>query len=245
MEVSKVRDLTLIEIDESKIMVIACDSCVSIGMKPGDELKVPPSVSGKFTARVCIMEVLCSGAEVVTVADAICNEMKTTGEEIIAGIKEELLSANIKDIALTGSTEENFATSMTAVGITVIGITSGEKIRVNNVKENSMVVSIGIPKVGSEINFYGDEEIFQYEQLNILLNTEGVLEIVPVGSKGILYEVNQIATCNNMKFIQNDNIKIDINKSGGPSTVAVAAVTKQAFEKIKTLKNLNILGNLI
>jgi hypothetical protein len=60
MDVLKIRDLTLIKIDSEKTMVIACDSCGSIGMKKYDVLKVPPFFTGKFTTKVALMEVLCS-----------------------------------------------------------------------------------------------------------------------------------------------------------------------------------------
>lgn len=244
MEIKKVRDLTLVKIDSENIMVIACDSCGSIGMKDGDALKVEPNITGKFAARVPLMEVICSGAEIVTITDAVCNEMKNTGEEIIKGIKEELKLAGIDNITLTGSTEENFQTSMTAIGITVVGIAKVDKLKVNNVKKNSLVISIGLPKVGNEIKFNVDEDIIQYEQIYSLLSMEEVYEIVPVGSKGILYEANQLADWNKRKFFINENIKIDINKSAGPSTVAVLALSNKAFNEIEMFKNIHILGEI-
>ena len=54
------------------------------------------------------MEVLCTGAEIVSITDAVC-EMGPTGSEIIRGIKQELKEANINNITLNGSTEENFS----------------------------------------------------------------------------------------------------------------------------------------
>jgi hypothetical protein len=36
-----------------------------------------------------------------------------------------------------------------------------------------------------------------------------------------------------------------MHKSGGPSTVAVAAITQQGLEKISTLSNLNIIGKML
>ena len=244
MEVRKVRDLTLIKIDEYKTMVIACDSCGSVGMKEGDALKVPPFYTGKYTARVALLEVLCTGAEVVTVVDAICNEMKNTGEEIIKGIEEELNEAGIKQVVLTGSTEENFPTVSTALGITVIGIMETHALKVNKVRENSRVVSIGLPKVGDEIKLNNDEDIVHYSDIEILLHTEGVYEIIPVGSKGILNEACELAKFNGMKFEIEENIQVDINKSGGPSTAIIAAISNEALENISQLRNFNIIGRM-
>ena len=244
MEINKVRDLTLIRIDENKIMVIACDSCGSIGMKPGDALKVPPFFTGKYTARGALMEVLCTGAKVITVVDAICNEMENTGMEIIEGIKEELKAAGVKDIVLTGSTEENFLTVSTGLGITVVGIVENAAIKVNSVKTNAIIVSIGLPKVGSEIKLDNDEEIVQYNIIKVLLKTSEVYEIVPVGSKGIYNEACQLARFNGMKLKTGKDISVDINKSAGPSTVVIAALSENALENIRYIKNLNIIGRL-
>jgi len=244
MEITKVRDLTLIKIDRDKTMVIACDSCGSIGMKTGDVLKVPPFYTGKYTARVALMEVLCTGAQVITVVDAICNEMDNTGLEIIKGIKEELKASGIKDIVLTGSTEENFETVSTGLGITVVGIAENKILKVNKVKAKAIVVSIGLPKMGDEIKLDSDEEIVQYNTIAILLKTPGVYEIVPVGSKGIYNEVCQLAESNRMKFEIEKNVSIDVNKSAGPSTVVIAAISEKALELIKQIKNINIIGRL-
>jgi len=132
MKVNKVRDLTLVSIDEKKTMVISCDSCGGIGLKDGDFLKIPPFYVGKFAARVALFEVLSSGANVVCITNAVCNEMDPTGQEVIKGIKEELKFLNLDNITLTGSTEENFNTNSTAVGITAIGIIENDKLKIKN-----------------------------------------------------------------------------------------------------------------
>jgi len=244
MEVTKVRDLTLIKIDENKTMIIACDSCGGIGVKRGDVLKIEPFFTGKFTARVALMEVLCTGAKVVTVVDTICNEMENTGMEIIKGIKDELRASGIKGIVLTGSTEENFKTVSTALGITVVGIVENRDLKVNNIKTNAIVVSVGLPKVGDEIKLDNDEEIVKYHTIRALLNNPQVYEIVPVGSKGILNEARQLAKCNEMKWICYEKSNIDLNKSAGPSTVVIVAISENALMDIRNIKNLNIIGRL-
>jgi hypothetical protein len=244
MEVNKIRDLTLIKINKNKTMVVACDCCGSVGMKEGDYLKVNPFYTGKYTARVAILEVLCTGAEIVTVVDAICNEMNNTGEEIIRGIEEELKAAGINRVVLTGSTEENFPTVSTALGVTVIGIVNNDALKVNSVKNNTIVVSIGLPKVGDEVKLNNDEDIVHYRDIDILLHTMGVYEIIPVGSKGIFYEARELAKFNGMKLKIEEDIKLDIMKSAGPSTVIIAAVSDKAIDSIKHLSNFNIIGSL-
>lgn len=243
MDFRKVRDLTIISLDKERAMVIACDSCGGIGMKAGDVLKVPPFYVGKFTARVPLLEVLCTGAEIVSIADTISNEMKPTGEEIIKGIEEELKEAGIDGVILTGSTEENFKTSSTALGVTVIGIGSSLNLRVNSIKKEALLISVGLPKVGGEINLVKDEDIVDYHILKKLLTFDSVYEIVPVGSRGILYETQLLAESNGAELFLEKEINVDIYKSGGPSTCLITAVSSESYLEISsTISNVNIIG---
>ncbi|HEY5560762.1 MAG TPA: AIR synthase related protein [Clostridiaceae bacterium] len=245
MEIKKIRDLSLISIDDKKKMVIACDSCGGIGMKAMDVLKVPPFYVGRFTTRVALLEVLSTGAEVVTITNTICNEMEPTGKEIIKGILEELKEACLKDIILTGSTEENFITNSTALGITVIGIALNSVLKVNRVKEEALIISIGLPKFGDEINLTYDNQIVDYNSIKELLLEGSVYEIVPVGSKGIAYEVEQLAINNKMLPYFNEGIKVDLKKSSGPATCVIAAININSLKSVLNLvPNVNIIGYL-
>lgn len=246
MKLKKVRDLTIIELDNNTTLVIACDSCGAIGMKEGDALKVPPFYVGKFTARVALLEVLCAGAKVIAITNNVCNEMEPTALEIIKGIKDELAEALIEDTVLTGSTEENFKTTSTAVGITVIGTVKPNKLRVNAIKTDAVIIAIGMPKVGDEINYNGDKDLVAYSQIKTLQALEGVYEIVPVGSKGIAYECRQLALANNLDLELENEQKMDLLKSGGPATCAIAAVNPNSLNEIcSKICNINVIGRFI
>jgi hypothetical protein len=244
MKVQKVRDLTLIDLDQEKTIVVACDSCGGIGMKEYDVLKVSPFVTGKYTARVALFEILCSGAEVVCLANTICNEMEVTGKKIIAGIEEELEEAGIGKIVLTGSTEENFATFATGFGVTAVGIVENKNLKVNTVKAEALLIAIGQPKVGEEVITSSKGDIASYDSLKGLLCSDKVYELVPVGSKGILYEAQQLAQNNNMQLILHHNVQIDIHKSAGPSTVVIAAIEETFFQHIDIPGSVEVLGRL-
>ncbi len=244
MKVQKVRDLTLIDLDQEKTIVVACDSCGGIGMKEYDVLKVSPFVTGKYTARVALFEILCSGAEVVCLANTICNEMEVTGKKIIAGIEEELEEAGIGKIVLTGSTEENFATFATGFGVTAVGIVENKNLKVNTVKAEALLIAIGQPKVGEEVLTSEKGDIAGYQLIKTLLGSERVYELVPVGSKGILYEAQQLAENNNMQLILPSRMKIDIYKSAGPSTVVVAAMEEALFYQMDLPGSIEVIGKL-
>jgi len=245
MKMKKIRDLILVDIDEEKTMVIACDSSGSIGEKENDVLKVSPFITGKYCARVGLLEIISTNAEVIAVIDNVCNEMYPTGEQIIKGIEEELACANLIDVALGGSTEENFPSFSTALGVTVIGMGRKQTLKINNVQKDGLIYSVGLPKVGGEINIKGDEEIIEYNTLMSLLGLHGVMEIVPVGSKGILYEAKELAKYNNKEFILSVNEGIDIYKSAGPATCIIIAIDKSIEGDIKKIPNSFKIGELI
>lgn len=244
MKKQKYRDLTLISFSENKTMVIGCDSCGGVGLKENDVLKVAPYYVGRLTARVGILEVICTGAEVVTVVDAVCNEMESTGTEIIRGIEDELAQAGVDNVILTGSTEENFSTSSTALGLTVIGIVDKKDMRINRVEKNAVVLCIGVPKVGGEINLEYDSEIAGYSDIKNLLASEEVYELIPVGSKGILYEAQNIAEYYNLDLEIKEGTPVDIYKSAGTATCVLAVVKESLLEKIDFTENVSLIAVL-
>lgn len=245
MKIRKVRDLTLVTIDEQKTLVIACDSCGGVGMKEGDALKVSPQITGKFTARVALLEVVCAGAEVVCVTNNVCNEMDDTGKQVQQGIIEELEAAGIDQIVLTGSTEENFPTISTGIGITVLGIAASLQLKVNQIHQDAELVVIGQPKVGAEILTSQPGEIVAYDTIQYLLARHDVCEIVPVGSKGIYYEAQQLAAYNDATLVLKQNIKLDIKKSAGPCSVILVAVTEAGLPSITALPHSAVIGKIV
>ena len=211
------RDLTIVSLgslESQDCMVIACDSCGAIGIKEGDVFTLPPRYTGKFTARVALTEVLCSGALPVTITNGVACEMHPTGAEIITGIQDELKNAGITDIVLTGSTEENFSTSMTALAITVIGTAKERDLKFGQAAKGDKLILIGTPRVGAEVDL---ESIGFYPEIHRLLSMPLVKEIVPVGSKGVAYEAETLANLNHMSYTLYETM-IDYYKSAGPAT---------------------------
>ncbi len=234
------RDLTIISEFSHKNLVIACDSCGGIGNKSGDMLLLSPYYVGKLTVRVCLTEVLCSGAIPITVSNCVCCEMKPTGEEIIRGIKDEFKDANLENLILTGSTEENFKTVMTAAGITVIGVSESD-LKFNKAFIKDKVVLIGTPKIGEEVNL--TDKGF-YEEIKYLLSLKNVREIAPVGSKGIAYEADTLAKLNGLNFTAL-NKEAFMYKSAGPVTCIIALSDEKTSKDILDhIKGSIIVGEL-
>jgi selenophosphate synthetase-related protein len=117
--IERYRDLVVIY-ENDVAYVISCDSLGAIGNKENDVLKVDEEIVGKTTVKVALSEVLCVGAKPLVISDTLSVEMDPTGQKILRGIKCELEENGLSDVVFTGSTEENFPTSITGIGITVI-----------------------------------------------------------------------------------------------------------------------------
>ncbi|MFW5992075.1 MAG: hypothetical protein ACOCQN_02675 [Halanaerobiaceae bacterium] len=240
-----IRDISMIKIKD-QYLVIGCDSSGAIGDKPGDVLKVPGQVVGRFAARVPLLEVRSVGAEVVSIINTLSVEMEPGGRKIIEGIREEAAALDIPvDRVINGSTEENMETSQTGVGVTVIGQVSQQELRLGTSHPGDLVAAIGRPCVGEEVLQY-EEEIVNQSILTQLLDLDFVHEIIPVGSKGIKYETDLLAAMSGLECEYRDDIEIDLYKSAGPATVLVVSLSENCYQKIVKafFLPISIIGNL-
>lgn len=229
----KFRDLTIMDITHEKKMVIACDSAGGIGNKDNDVVKVDPEMIGYYTTQGPLMELLAQGAKPICIVDNLGVEMDPAGEKMLKGIKKALIPLNLKeDLLITGSTEENIPVSQTFIGITIIGIIERSKWRIHRPKHGDILVTVGIPLVGDElVNYKG--EPFNIKTLLSLLEKSYVKDIIPVGSKGIEYEMGVLASTNDLNYQLAKQIPIDIKKSAGPSTCGIVAMDGAYFETLR------------
>lgn len=242
MKTYQYRDLSVIEFPDS-LLVTACDSSGGVGEKPGDELCVPTKYISIFAARVCLFELLACGVQIIGLSNTIVGEMIPTGEALIQGIREELERAGIEDLPINGSTEENFKTCMTGFGIFVMGKT--DALRITPSVAGDMVICIGKPKYGAALIVDGDSEIADYQDLRTLVENAGVNEIIPCGSKGILYEAANLAAIHQLQFqaIPNDLNMVD---SAGPATTVIASIKPSALPELTAVfkEKLTLIGHL-
>lgn len=242
----QIRDLTIVPLPNEQYIVTAVDISASIGEKPHDVLQVPPELTGKMAVRVPLLEVLASGAEIIAVNDMVGAEMEPTGRRVINGIKEELQFAGLGYLELNGSTEENMATSQTSVAVTVIGLVDRSKLKINSVNNNAILFGFGEPRMGKELVEKPELEV-TYEIIKQFVSREEVLEIVPVGSKGILYEANLLAEMNEFTFTESAACHSSwLHKSAGPATAVIIAVAEEdAPNFIQAYPEAYIVGKLI
>lgn len=150
---------------------------------------VAPEVTARLTLRVALIEMIASGAEVVAVSDVVGGEMEPTGRRVIVGLKDELTKANLSHIELNGSTEENMKVTQTSVGVLVTGFATKAALKLINVHEAAVLFAFGEPIVGAEV-LQKLRDMPDYRLVKKLVEHNDVLEVVPVGSKGMAYEAH-------------------------------------------------------
>ena len=225
------RDLTVISGFGGKSMVLACDSCGAAGQKPGDKLTVPPYYTGKLTARVCLTELLCCGAVPSLIGNVLSCEMEPTGREIIRGIEDELAISGHGDVHITGSTEENFETIMTAAGIFAVGFADDTALRFGRAMGGDKLLLFGRPLSGSDVLL--DSPGFYFE-ISHLLGMNEVRELVPVGSKGIGYEAMNLAALDGLRFAA-ANTGVDLACSAGPASCLLVLCSDSISGRIRDM----------
>ncbi len=231
----KIRDLLVISGPGDTVMVIGCDACGGVGPKELDAVNVPAYITGRFTSRVALMEVLASGAAPVALVSNLCCEPDPTGIEITRGLTDELTESGLlDDVAITGSSEKNIPCSQTALGVTVIGLARRGDLRFGRSSKGDEIVCIGFPKVGSEVRL-GDPDIADVTLLKRVLELEGVHEVVPCGSRGVLHEVSEIAAATGLEVQLCEQACIDVRKTAGPGTCLVASVESSLSSRLDAL----------
>ncbi|SMD10702.1 alpha-ribazole kinase [Desulfocicer vacuolatum DSM 3385] len=241
----KGRDVEVSMLEQGLCLVVACDSCGAIGEKKLDLLKVPHPLVGQLTARVALMEVLCTGAVPRVMTVAISSEPEPTGRQILNGVRQELETAGFKDLSLVISTEKNFVPSQTGLGIGVTGSCRINDLRIAGSGPGDGVYCLGIPRVGQEVAKAPASSIIGTAQIRELLAQPDIHDIVPVGSRGILAEARELACHTHSRFIPDASMEVDLNKSAGPSTCALFTCAPETVPQIQGNLPLFRVGSLV
>lgn len=225
------RDVQVLSIGEEKV-VIASDNSGSIGLKELDMVKVPYEVVGYYTLRVAMMECICAGAEPKAVILAnFCGDEAWEGLE--KGIQKGLKELELSNISISGSTESNFSLIQSAIGLTVLGKRKEHKpLEAIPFQKNTRVAVIGLPLVGNEV-IEQEYEVAPLAMVKEMCELDEVV-LLPVGSKGILYELNQMFINRMFKGSDIDCVP-DLYKTSGPSTCFLAAFPDDVTSSVKKI----------
>lgn len=212
--VQRWRDLLLFR-SGATVFVLACDSNASIGHKPHDALQQDPSETGYSASKVPMMEVIAAGATPFVLIDNLCCELEPTGRQLLVGI-ERLIAESGLDVVITGSDETNMPTVQTGIGVTVIGVAADDELRLGRTAPGDTIYCVGTPADGRRVPFVdGEPGIATPREVLAAATVAGVHEMLPVGSRGVGYEIGQLGGAD---FRLVDPSPIDLEVSAGPST---------------------------
>ncbi|MGY0691997.1 ATP-binding protein [Virgibacillus sp. FSP13] len=222
------RDVLIVPFDQKYDIVISSDNSGSIGMKPADDVSVPYDIVSYFAFRVAYMECAAAGGVPFSVTLQNFND-EQTWPSLIAGIKRGTDELGIVKLPVTGSTESNFSLSQSATGITVLGKRQRKKEQTFANNQAEAIAIIGSPLVGDEVT-QQKEAVASLNLFQWCCEHDAVLTVVPVGSKGILYELKQLFPNKSLQFSSD----LDLKKSSGPATCFIAVYIKADHETIKS-----------
>jgi hypothetical protein len=232
MELMTIRDLSVVSLGDV-YMVVACDSCGGIGLKEFDVVKLSPDKMAYITMNVICCELASLRIKPSVIINNVCAEMDDTGKMVIEGINGYMKDYfPDMDFILTGSTEENFKTVQTGIGLSVIGYKSRDEFFRPSTNEGDLVAVIGVPKLGQEV-IDDRGEILNSKELWKLLDLNCINEAIPAGSKGLRFEIEQLNIDGEDEVLLYDDLKIDLNKSAGPATCAVVTFSKDKVDELK------------
>lgn len=212
--VHRVRDLLVLDGD----LVVVTDSIGGIGPKPADTVVADAATVAHFALRVPLLEVLCAGARPIAVVDALCVELQPTGEAMIAEIQRLAAEAGVDPSAVTGSTEENVVTAATGIGVTVLGRLGPSGLLAGGSLPGDVVLCAGLP-----ISAPRDEiRIGHPDQVTVSAVAAGlasgkVHDALPVGSKGLAWELPQLALTAGLDVDWTPSV-VSRTDSGGPAS---------------------------
>lgn len=225
------RDVQLLKMGK-ETLVVASDNSGAIGLKKLDAVQVPYDIVGYYTFRVAAMECYSAGAiPEAVILQNFCGD--GSWEELVKGITKGLLELDVPNVPISGSTESNFSLVQSAVGLTVLGNrTSHAPLSAIPFLENTKVAVIGLPLVGNEV-IEQEAEVAPLRLVKELSQLDDTV-LLPVGSKGILYELNRLFS--NRTFLKSEvNSVVNLEKTSGPSTCFLIAFPVDKEHEVKEL----------
>ncbi len=230
-------DVAILKIPTGHAIVVGSSSSGAVGPKAMDTIKADGKTLGKFLARVALMDVAATGAYPLLLSATLGVEKDPTGEEILVGIKREaaFLGLDANQVLLE-NTEENFETSQTGVGLTVVGFANEEELRIGKTVPVDLLVAIGKPRVGDEVLAAETKgEVADLRNVAWLSQKKYVHDIAPVGTFGVAYEARMMAHAVGRQLKLAEKAPLDLEKSAGPATVVLVTMNPAKYEDLSAL----------
>ena len=227
--VRRIRDLVILD----GTLVIAADSIGGIGPKPADTVFSDARTVAHFALRVPLLEVICCGAKPIAVIDNLCVELEPTGVPMIAEIHRLAAQAGVGPLAVTGSTEENVTTQATGIGITVIGRIKPGALLSGRSQDGDVVICAGLPLSAPHDDVWiGHPDQVTVAAVSAVVASGLVHDALPVGSKGLAWEVAQLAESAGLNHVWLQPAGVSLTASGGPASCVLFSCRPESVDRL-------------
>ncbi len=222
MHAGTFRDISFYPISRRRLLVFARDAAGGIGAKPDDFEQASPASVGYFCTRVVLFEVLTVNAVPCSISCTLSVEREPTARCLLDGINQQLNEENlINSIALTISSENNFPTLQTSLGVTAAGLASRRGFSRERIGEGDQVVQLGECLVGSDARM-DHPGMVDLRTVRSLMRDRLVHEVIPIGSGGVEGETAQLAARGVTVVMEHGP---ELRRSGGPATAALVVAS--------------------
>jgi selenophosphate synthetase-related protein len=242
-------DVSILKVPTGHAIVAGSTSSGAVGPKELDKIKVDGRMLGKFLARVALMDVTATGAFPLLLSVTLGVEKEPTGNQILEGIRKEARTLGLDpNQVLMEKTEDNFLTSQTGAGLTVVGFANENDLRIGKTCPGDLIVAIGKPKVGDEvIAAEARGEIADLKNITQLSQKKYVHDIAPVGGFGVAAEARMMAYGVGRQLKMCEVKGLNLVKSAGPATVILVTVNKENLDDLSALisKPISVVGEIL
>lgn len=233
--VSRMRDLTAIELTDDLLAVIACDSNAGIGECPMDSFQTTNEELGMFMLKVPLMEILSAGAVPVLVACYLCLDSRL-GEPVLQVIKTILKDNGFDpEVQLMSGIDEHAQMVQSGSGTTVIALAARNKLRYGTSREGDIVCALGVPKSRNYTTYSSyDVDVAKISTVMTVAKLPFVREIVPCGSHGIAYEAEELAKGAGLVFTESQDNPLtgQMTRSCGAASAAIASLPPDKLDEL-------------
>lgn len=197
-------------------MIVTTDNAGGIGEKADDVVFVKDEITAKFAARVALLEQWSANAKPAAILIHNFSGEKSW-QKYVQGVTDLFEEIGIDAPPISGSTEKNMMLTQSAIGVTIMGYKKEEETT-----ENLRWFTYGAPLVGDEV-IERAPEIASMKKIYHALRDGRINKVWPVGSRGILHEVQTVMNCINITVSSCH----PITKPAGPSTVVLIGVEEE------------------
>jgi hypothetical protein len=161
----------------------------------------------------------------------------------LTGVRAELADAGYAGIPVGGSSEDNMATTMTALGITLLGECTTLAWR--QARPGDGIYLVGRPYVGQEVLTHLAELLtpVRTQQLRTLPE---VGDVLPCGSRGAAWELQVLTRETGLTIHVQPDINPELlSRSAGPATCAIVTAHEPFILEGISVERLGTVGDLL